>query len=90
MNESEYTAAFEQIVTDPALTDMQKLTRAFHLTTRQYIGHYRHDAEIARAMGDKDTAVREEMKAGMIEAARGMFGHCYLRITGKRGNWWDE
>ena len=90
MNESEYTTTFESIVNDQALTDMEKLVRAFHLTTRQYIGHYKHDAEIARAMGDKDTAVREEIKAGMIEAARGMFGHCYLRITGKRENWWDE
>ena len=90
MNESEYAAAFERIVTDTSLTDMEKLVRAFHLTTHQYIGHYKHDAEIARAMGDKDTAVREEIKAGMIEAARGMFGHCYLRITGVRGNWWDE
>ncbi|NJN54915.1 MAG: winged helix-turn-helix transcriptional regulator [Anaerolineae bacterium] len=67
MNESEYAATFESIVNDPTLTEMEKLVRTFHLTTRQYIGHYKHDAEIARAMGDKDTAVREEMKAGMME-----------------------
>lgn len=90
MNESEYTETFERLVADPTLTDMEKLVRTFNLVTRQYIGHYKHDAEVARVMGDKETAVREELKAGMIESARGMFGHCYMRITGVRGKWWDE
>ena len=74
MDESEYTELFENTIADPTLTDMEKLVRTFHLVTRHYIGHYKHDAEVARAMGDKETAVREEIKAGMIEAARGMFG----------------
>jgi hypothetical protein len=90
MNELEYNTAFEQIVGDPALTHLEKLTRTFDLTTRHFIGHYRHDAEIARAMGDSETAVREEIKAGVLNASRGMFEHCYRRITGLREELWHE
>jgi hypothetical protein len=90
MSESEYTEAFEQIVANSSLTDLEKLVRSFDLVTRKFIGHYQHDAEIARAMGDKETAVREEIKAGILQSSRGMFAHCYTRITGLRGKLWDD
>lgn len=90
MNKSEYQEAFDQIVADPSLTDLEKLVRTFDLVTREFMGHYQHDAELARIMGDKDTAVREEIKAGILNASRGMFAHCYTRITGLRGKLWDE
>jgi hypothetical protein len=90
MNESEYNSAFEQIVNNPALTDLQKLTRAYDLVTSHFISHYERDAEVARAMGDKDTAVREQIKAGVLNSARGMYQHCYRRITGSREDIWHE
>lgn len=90
MNELEYNKAFEQIVADPSLTDLEKLVKTFDLVTREFIGHSRHQAEVARAMGDKETAVRAQIKAGSLASARGMFAHCYTRITGLRGKLWDE
>jgi hypothetical protein len=90
MNKSEYQEIFEQIVADSTLTDLEKLVRSFDLVTREFIGHYQHDAELARAMGDKETAVREEIKAGILNASRGMFAHCYTHITGLREKLWDE
>jgi hypothetical protein len=90
MSESEYREAFDRIVVDGSLTDMEKLVHTFDLVTQEYISHYRLDADLARAMGDNDTAVREEIKAGMIQSSRGMFEYCYIRITGRRGPLWDE
>lgn len=90
MNESEYQKTFEKIVTDPNLTELEKLVQAFGLTTQHFMGHHQHDAELAKVMGDKETAVRAEIMAGTLNAARGMFSHCYLRITGYRGTLWDE
>ncbi len=90
MTEAEYTAVFAQIVADPDLTDMEKLPRTFNLVTRKFISHYEHDAELARAMGDQDTAVREQIKAGVLNASRGMYEHCYRQITGVREGIWHE
>ena len=90
MNESEYQEAFQQIVADPALTDLEKLVQTFDLTTRHFMDHHRHEAELARTLGDKETAVRADIMAGMLKTSRGMFSHCYLRITGQREKLWDE
>lgn len=90
MNESEYQKAFEQIVADPALTDLEKLVQAFDLTTRHFIDHHGHEAELARTLGDQERVVRAEIMAGMLKTSRSMFSHCYLRITGQREKLWDE
>lgn len=88
MTEAEYNATFDQIAADPSLTDLEKLTRAFDLVTSHFIGHYQRDGEVAQALGDKETAVREQIKAGILHSARGMYQHCYHRVTGTRENVW--
>jgi hypothetical protein len=88
MTESEYNAALDHIVADPSLTELQKLTRAFDVMTGHFINHYQRDGEVARALGDKDTAVREQIKAGVLNSARGMFQTCYHRVTGTREDIW--
>ncbi len=76
---------FEQIMDNPALTDLAKANPcSYNVVTSHFISHYERDAEVARAMGDKETAVREQIKAGVLNSARGMYQHCYRCLTGSR------
>jgi hypothetical protein len=90
MNESDYRLAFEEILNNSALNELEKVTQAFDLVTRHFITHYQHDAEVAQALGDKTTAVREQIKAGVLQSARGMYQHCYQSVTGSRETVWHE
>jgi len=46
--------------------------------------------ELARAMGDEDTAVKEQIKTSVMQSAREIFEFCYLNVTGSRRSVWHE
>ncbi len=72
------------------LTELEKLVQAFDLVTKTAITTSEHEIELALAMGDKETAVKERIKSGGIHTARGMFEYCYREITGSREVLWHE
>jgi hypothetical protein len=81
---------FDQIKENDGLTELEKLVQAFDLVTKTAITTSEHEIELALAMGDKETAVKERIKSGGINIARGMFEYCYREITGSREPMWQR
>lgn len=70
------------------LPDIEKLAQAFDLLTSRYMEQAHNEVELRRAMGDEDSVIKERIKAGVMESARGMFQECYRLIVGRSA--WDE
>ena len=68
----DYLAIFE---TD--LSDVEKISRAFDHVTSLYIQHSEKDIELLRAMSDKDTFIKEQIKMETIKHIRSIFNDCY-------------
>lgn len=80
----------ERIAADGALSEVERLAAAFGLVSASVIEQNGRDLELARAMGDEETAVKEQIKAGVMQSARQIFEYCYVQITGTRKGVWDE
>lgn len=70
------------------LPDATKLARAFEVITRVVLTHTEREIELARAMGDTQELIKQQIKRETMKAARGILQGCHTRVTGKRG--WDE
>ena len=81
---------FDHIKENDELSELEKIVQAFDLVTKSAVTYSEHEIELALAMGDKETAVKERIKSGGIQIARGMFEHCYREITGSREVLWHE
>lgn len=84
------TTEIERIRADNTLSEVEKLAAAFGLVTAAIIAQNGRNLELAWAMGDEETAVKEHIKAGVMQSARQVFEFCYLQITGTRKGVWDE
>ncbi len=72
----------EILATD--LPDVDKLARAFEAVTARYVEHTRHEIELARALQDPESLVKEQIKLGVMEHARRILDDCYRLVTGRR------
>ncbi|MBE2220021.1 MAG: hypothetical protein IAF02_00690 [Anaerolineae bacterium] len=90
MNESSGLNQLDHIKRNTDLTELEKIVQAFDLVTKTAISYSTHEIEIALALGDKETAVKERIKSGGIHISRGMFEYCYREITGSREAIWHE
>lgn len=70
--------------------DIEKLVQAFDRITRSVIETARREIELARAMQDQETVVKQQIRMAGMKDARAIFQNCYLRITGKRSRLWEE
>lgn len=70
------------------LPDIEKLAQAFALITGRYVEHAANEIELARAMQDQESLVKEQIKLGMMRHARSIFQDCYRAVTGRKA--WDE
>jgi hypothetical protein len=68
--------------------DLTKLAHAFDLVTQQLVDQTHPEIELARAMNDRETVVKQQVKMETMKHAREIFVDCYLRVTGKRP--WNE
>lgn len=82
--------ALDAIVRDRERNETEKLAAAFEAITASFIAQSRREVELARALGDEDTAVQEQIKAGVMLQARAIFAEAYARATGTRAVLWDE
>lgn len=89
MSEQNGILKLDRIKENEALTELEKLIQAFDLVTKTAITYSEHEIELALAMGDEETAVKERIKSGGINIARGMFEFCYREITGSREQLWS-
>jgi hypothetical protein len=77
-----------QEIAEKDLPDVDKLAQAFNLFTSRYVEHAQNEIELRRAMGDEESVIKERIKSGVMETARGIFQDCYRVIMGRSA--WDE
>ena len=70
------------------LTEIEKVARAFDMVTGQALDHGQKELEIYKAMGDKESLVKEHIKQETIRFARGVFNEAFTRVMGRSA--WDE
>ena len=90
MNKRHLAKEVDRIVSDASLAEIDRLAMAFGTVTKSFIEQSERDLDLARAMQDEETAVKEQIKAGVMDTAREMFEFCYLKATGSRRSIWHE
>jgi len=75
-------------IVEADLPDIEKLAQAFGWITGSYIEHAEGEIELARATGDQEAVIREQIKMEMMKHARSIFQDVYRRVT--RRSAWDE
>lgn len=66
------------------LSEADKIAKAFHMIIHTIESHANNEIELRKAMNDRETMVKEQIKLSSIQHARGIFDMVYLRATGKR------
>ena len=69
-------------------TDIDKLKEFFGQTTAKIIGFAEKEIELARAMQDRETLIKHQIKMETFKGARDIFARGYQIVTGKRA--WDD
>ena len=90
MKKREMALAIQQIVDDVERDDLDKLAAAFGAATELFIDASANELALARAMGDEETAVKEQIKGNVMRTAREIFAECYTLVSGERSEVWDE
>lgn len=75
-------------IVEADLPDIEKLAKAFGWITSGYVERGEDEIELARAMGDQEAVIREQIKLEMMKHARSIFQDVYRRVT--RRSAWDE
>ncbi|MBN1249995.1 MAG: hypothetical protein JXC32_20190 [Anaerolineae bacterium] len=78
-----------QRILDSDQDDMQRFVAAFDWLTRRIIEVAENEIELARAMRDQETVVKQQIKLQTLRTARDVFQTCYLRVTGARNRLWE-
>jgi hypothetical protein len=78
---------YEEIF-DSNLSEADKIAKAFHFVINTIETHSNNEIELLKAMNDRETLVKEQIKLSSIQHAKGIFNMAYQRATGKRS--WDE
>ncbi len=78
---------YEEIF-DSDLSEADKIAKAFHFVINTIETHSNNEIELLKAMNDRETLVKEQIKLSSIQHAKGIFNMVYQRATGKRS--WDE
>jgi hypothetical protein len=79
---------FERIFAQD-LPDLEKMRQGFDWVISMYLAESQREQEVLRALGDRETLVKEQIKASTLRHARQIFNDCYFRATG-RSAWNDE
>ena len=68
--------------------EIEKLRDAFGSITALIVEQAQHQVELLRAVPDRESVVKTQIKMETIKTARSIFDTCYTRITGRKA--WDE
>ncbi len=77
--------------TESDLTDAAKIAAHFDKLTRHVANSFKRQLEVARAAGDQDEIIKQQIKLEVLKAARGMFAGSYkvaLKVK-PEGDWSD-
>jgi hypothetical protein len=69
------------------LSELDKVTKLFGHITGSIIEHSRAEMELARAMYDKESLIKHQVKLETLKYARGVFAECYNMMSGREA--WD-
>ena len=69
-------------------SEIERLRDAFGTITALIVEQAQHQVELARAMQDRESVIKTQIKMETIKTARSIFDSCYTRIAGRRA--WDE
>ena len=58
------------------------------MATGHLLKHGQKEVEVYKAMGDKESLVKEQIKQETIRYARGVFNDAFKRVMGRSA--WDE
>lgn len=70
------------------LSELEKVARAFDMVTGQVLENGQKDLEVYKAMSDKESLVKEQIKLETVRFARGVFDQAFTRVVGRSA--WDE
>ena len=70
------------------LPDLEKVRQGFEWVTAMYLEESQREQEVLMALGDRETLVKEQIKASTLRHTRQIFNDCYLRATGRKA--WDD
>lgn len=90
MNKRNLAIELDRISSDQIMSETDRLVAAFGIATKSFMVQSERDLELARAMGDVESAVKEQIKRNVMQSARELFEFCYLNVTGTRKGIWDE
>jgi hypothetical protein len=82
-----YKEELDAILTSD-LPEMAKLAAAFEGLTGFIIQCTDREIELARALGDREETIKQQIKRDTLRHARGIFQACYRGVTGRKA--WDE
>jgi hypothetical protein len=82
-----FHAEFRSLVASN-LPETEKLVRAFAALTGRVVDSTRGQIELARALGDPEEKIKQQIKLETMEHARRIFRMCHRQITGREA--WDE
>lgn len=68
--------------------EIEKLAYAFGWITDRMIEQGIEDIQLARALRDEDSVVKNQIKTEVTRHARDIFAHCHMLATGRKV--WDE
>jgi hypothetical protein len=69
------------------LAEVDKLAKAFEWMIDRVLEHSKRDIELARAMKDQETLIREQIKHAVMKSAKGIFQDCFRAVLGRKA--WD-
>lgn len=68
--------------------EIDQLAAGFHYILNRELAASKREMELFRALGDKDSLVKEQIKHSTIQHAASIFVDCYFRATGEQ--WTQE
>jgi hypothetical protein len=66
------------------LPEIEKLARAFQRITDSVVESAENEIEVVRALGDRDSLVKEQIRSSTMRHAQMIFRDCYRQATGRR------
>jgi hypothetical protein len=70
------------------LSEAEKIAHSFNHVTSIYIASSEQEIELLKAMRDKETLIKEQIKMETMKHVRSIFKDCYMRSTGKEA--WND
>lgn len=74
---------FDEIAAGNA-SEVDKMKAMFEWVTQQFIEGCELDIELAKALKDRESTIRAQIRLEVMKSARKMFAICYMHLT-KRG-----